>query len=80
MNNPNVASGSSSTPNLLDTVPGYQLSNADVVGGAKYSFGQQSPIAAQPPMAPQGALPPFEKLQPKAVSTNPGPMGTDYKS
>jgi hypothetical protein len=81
MNDPNVAPGSSSTPNLLDTVGGpYKLSNADAVRGTGYSFGQQSVVAGQPSMAPQGNQPPFEKLAPKSMSTNPGPMGANYKS
>lgn len=78
MDNPNVAPAGKARA-LLDTVPGYQLSNADAVSGAKYTFGKQSPIAAQPSMAPRGSQPAFEQLQPKAISTNPGPMGTDHK-
>lgn len=81
MNNPNVAAGSSSTPNLLDTVGSpFRLSNAEAVRGTNHTFGQQSNVAAQPSMAPQGSQPAFEKLAPKSMSTNPGSMGTDYKS
>ncbi len=78
MDNPNVApSGKPFDP--LGTVPGYQLSNSEVVGNTTYSFGSQSDVAGQSSMAPQGSQPTFEKLQPQSMSTNPGPMGTDYK-
>ena len=57
----------------------FELSNAEAVTGAKYSFGQQGSVAGQPPMAPKGTLPTFEKLDMKYASVAPGPMGTDYK-
>ena len=100
MDNPNVASGTSSTPQFLDTVPAkatvvmgqtcpdhptaqsigttYMDANSEAASGTTYRFGMQGTIAAQPAMTPQGALPSFEKLAPKAMSTAPGPMGTDY--
>lgn len=78
MNNPNVAPGGQPL-DMLASVPGYQCSNADAVQSMTYNFGQQSDVADQASMAPQGTQPPFEKLSPQAMSTNPGPMGTDYK-
>jgi hypothetical protein len=76
-----VASNTSQTPMSFDqqTRTSYELSNSEAVQGAKYTFGQQGSIPAQPPMVPQGSLPSFEKLDMKAMPTNPGPMGTDYK-
>ncbi len=79
MDNPNVAQGGKPPGFLQTTGAPYQPSNADAISGAKYSFGKQSSIAAQSPMAPRGSQPAFEKLEPKTISTNPGPMGTDYK-
>lgn len=58
----------------------YMASNAEAVQGTGYTFGNQSDVASQAPMAPQGMQPAFEKLMPQNMSTNPGPMGTDYKS
>jgi hypothetical protein len=57
----------------------YELSNAEAVANEPYKFGQQGQFPGNPPMAPQGTRPPFEKLELKAGSTAPGPMGTDYK-
>lgn len=76
-----VAANTSQTPMSFEqqTKTSYELSNSEAVQGAKYTFGQQGSIPAQPPMAPQGSLPSFEKLDMKAMPTNPGPMGTDYK-
>lgn len=79
MDNPNVAPGGKAF-DMLASMPGFQASNADAVHSMTYKFGQQSDVAGQPSMAPQGSQPPFEKLSPQNVSTNPGPMGTDYKS
>ena len=78
MNNPNVAPGGQQF-NMLGSEPGYQCSNADAAPPMTYNFGQQSDIAGQTSMAPQGTQPPFEKLSPQMMSTDPGPMGTDYK-
>lgn len=78
MNNPNVAPGGNPL-NMLDSVPGYQCSNAEVVQRMPYVFGNQSNVASQAPMAPQGMQPAFEKLSPQMMSTAPGPMGTDHK-
>lgn len=79
MDNPNVASAGSSL-DFLQGVSGYQLSNSNGVGSVTHVIGQQSTVASQPPMASPSLTVPFEKLQPKAMSTAPGPMGTDYKS
>lgn len=80
MNNPNVAQGASTTPNMLDSVGApFQCSNAQGVQGVGYIFGQQSPLAGQPAMAPIGTQPTFETLQPMPISSNPGPMGTNHK-
>lgn len=78
----NVAANTSQTPMSFEqqTTTSYELSNAESVQRMPYNFGQQSVVAGQTPMAPQGAQPAFEKLQPKPMSTTPGPMGTDYKS
>lgn len=78
----NVAANTSQTPLSFEqqTKTSYELSNNEAVQGVKYTFGQQSVVAGQPSMAPQGMLPSFEKLDMKPMSTNPGPMGTDYKS
>jgi hypothetical protein len=57
----------------------FELSNAETVANMPYKFGQQGQFPGNPPMAPQGARPSFEKLELKAGSTAPGPMGTDYK-
>ncbi len=76
MDNPNVASGS--IPAFLDSMPGYHLSNTEAVRGVSHTIGKQSVVAGQPSMAPRGSQPAFEKLEPKTISTNPGPMGTDY--
>jgi hypothetical protein len=80
MDNPNVASGKSSTPNQLDTVGGpFKLSNSDAVTGTTYAFGKQSDLAGQPSMVPQGSRPAFEKLAPKNMSIAVPKMGTDYQ-
>ena len=79
MDNPNVAPGGNPL-DMLASVPGYQCSNADAVQSMTYNFGSQSDVAGQASMTPQGSQPAFEKLQPKSMSTNPGPMGTDYNS
>lgn len=78
MDNPNVAPGGNPLE-MLASVPGYQCSNADAVQPMLYNFGQQCNIAGQASTAPQGVQPPFEKLSPQMISTDPGPMGTDYK-
>lgn len=76
-----VAANTSQTPMSFEqqTTTSYELSNSEAVQGATYTFGQQGSIPAQPPMAPQGMLPSFEKLDIKAMPTDPGPMGTDYQ-
>jgi hypothetical protein len=76
-----VAANTSQTPMSFEQqlTTSYELSNSEAVQGAKYTFGQQGSIAGQPPMAPHGALPSFEKLDMKAIATTPGPMGTDYQ-
>ena len=73
-----VASGIDMSQHESAKVP-YMASNSEVVGNTTYSFGKQSDVAGQASMTPQGSQPAFEKLQPKSMSTNPGPMGTDYK-
>lgn len=78
MSDPNIAPGGKPF-NMLDSVPGFQCSNAEAVQHMPYVFGQQSVVADQAPMAPQGTQPAFEKLSPQMMSTDPGPMGTDYK-
>ena len=81
MNNPNVAQGSSSTPNMLDTVGApFMCSATEAVRATPYVFGEQDGVAAQPAMAPVGNQPSFEKLMPKSMPTTSGPMGTDYKN
>lgn len=79
MNNPNVAPGGNPL-DMLASVPGYQCSNADAVQPMSYAFGNQSDVAGQASMAPQGMQPAFEKLMPQNMSTDPGPMGTNYKA
>lgn len=78
MNNPNIAPGGQQF-DMLASVPGYQCSNAESVQPMTYNFGQQSDVEGQAPMAPQGPQPSFEKLMPQNMSTDPGPMGTNYQ-
>lgn len=54
----------------------YICSNACPVGSLPGVYSNSLP--GQDSMAPKGNKPGFEKLQPKPLSTNPGPMGTDY--
>ena len=99
--NPNLASMTSSTLEMLDRVPSmsqmmcqtdftgsghsvstsYMLSNSEAVGTPSCTATGTSNVASQPAMAFQrNSMMSFEKLAPKSMSTNPGPMGTDYKS
>ena len=73
-----VGSGIDMSQHKSAKVP-YMASNSEAVTGTTYSFGLQSDVAGQASMVPQGSQPAFKKLQPESLSTNPGPMGTDYK-
>lgn len=59
----------------------YMLSNSENVKSSPTTpYGTGTQVAAQASMTYQGTSPSFQKLAPKNMSTNPGPMGTDYKS
>lgn len=101
--NPNVASGSSSTPQFLSTVgskatvimgqtcpdhttsqsvsTSYQRSNSETAGTSPTRVsGTGTSLIGQPSLsAVMSNIPSFEQLQPKNMSTAPGPIGTDYK-
>lgn len=55
----------------------YMCANTEAVRGLPSVYSTSLP--GQGSLAPKGNKPGFEKLQPKSMSTNPGPMGTDYK-
>lgn len=56
----------------------YMCSNTEAVKGLSRVYASQAIDGRS--MQPKGSTPSFEKLQPKAMSTNPGKMGTNYKS
>lgn len=79
--NPNIASGSSSTPNMLDEVGSpFTCSNMCPVGPSPTQVsGTGTLIAGQASMSVPQISVPFEQLGPRSMSTSSGPMGTDYK-
>jgi hypothetical protein len=76
-----VAANTSQTPMSFETVvkTSYELSNSEAVQGAKHTYGQQGSIPGQLPMAPQGSLPSFEKLDMKPLPMQGLPTPPDYK-